>query len=156
MSPELSHDDEDLGQPKAARTRGPHLSHRTLVDRGEVVARCAEENSASTALLSAPAGYGKTTVLSQWEDSDRRPFGWIPLDDRYNDPALLVGSIAAALDDLEPVGDSVLAPLRAPRPNLTEVVVPRLCEALGRREHPFVLVLDDLHFVRNPKSLRSV
>src|SRR3954454_21930096 len=107
MSPELSHDDEHLGQPKAAVYRGPHLSHRPLVDRREVVARCAEENAASTALLSAPAGYGKTTVLSQWEDTDRRRFGWIPLDDRYNDPALLVGSIAAALDDLEPVGDSV-------------------------------------------------
>lgn len=108
------------------------------------------------ALLSAPAGYGKTTVLAQWEDADRRPFGWIPLDDRYDDPVLLVASIAAALDEIQPLEDTVLAPLQMPRPNLQDVVVPRLCEALGRRDQPFVLVLDDVHFVRNPESLRSL
>jgi LuxR family transcriptional regulator, maltose regulon positive regulatory protein len=156
MSPELSYDDEYLGELKAAGSRVPRLTHRSLVGRQDVVARCAEENGASTALLSAPAGYGKTTVLSQWADADRRPFGWIPLDERFDDPALLVGSIAETLDELESVGDSVLAPLRSPQPNLAEVVVPRLCESLARRRHPFVLVLDDLHFVRNPESLQPV
>jgi LuxR family transcriptional regulator, maltose regulon positive regulatory protein len=156
LSPELSHDDEYLGEPEAPCAGRPHLTHRPLVDRADAVARCAEDNGASTALLSAPAGYGKTTVLSQWEEADRRPFCWIPLDDRYNDPALLVGSIVAALDQLEPVEDSVLAPLRAPQPNLTEVVVPRLREALARREQPFVLVLDDVHCLHNPASLEPL
>ena len=138
------------------RTGRPHLTQRQLVGREQVVSRCAEDVRASLALLSAPAGYGKTTVLSQWDDADQRPFGWISLDDRHNDPVLLVGSIATALDEIESLDDGVLAPLRTPGPNLEDVVVPRLCEALGRRDHPFVLVLDDVHSLRNPESLRPL
>jgi LuxR family transcriptional regulator, maltose regulon positive regulatory protein len=87
-------------------------------------------------LLAAPAGYGKSTVLSQWAEADGREFAWITLDDRYNDPALLIGSIAAALDEIESVDEAVFAPLTAPRPDLRNVVVPRLCEALYDREQP--------------------
>ena len=46
-------------------------------------------------LVAAPAGYGKTTFLAQWEDADERPFAWISLDERYDDPVLLLGSIVA-------------------------------------------------------------
>ena len=42
-------------------------------------------------LVAAPAGYGKTTFLAQWEDADERPFAWITLDERYDDPVLLLG-----------------------------------------------------------------
>jgi LuxR family maltose regulon positive regulatory protein len=134
----------------------PRLAHRRLVGREEVISRCVDDSRASTALLAAPAGYGKTTVLSQWEEADRRPFGWISLDDRYNDPALLVGSIAAALDEIEPLDETVLAPLQTAGVNLDDVVVPRLCEALAHRAHPFVLVLDDIHSLHNPESLRPL
>ena len=134
----------------------PHLTQRHLVGRQQAVSRCTEDIRASLALLLAPAGYGKTTVLSQWEVADQRPFGWISLDDRHNDPVLFVGSIATALDEIEPLDDRVLAPLRTPDPNLQDVVIPRLCDALGRRDHPFVLVLDDVHSLQNPDSLRPL
>ena len=107
-------------------------------------------------LVAAPAGYGKTTVLSQWAERDERQFVWITLDDRYNDPALLIGSIAAALDGIEPIDDVVFAPLMAPRPDVRNVVVPRLCDALRDREQPFVVVLDDLHHLNNPESLQPL
>ena len=158
-SPAVSYDREPqmwTEHGRLNRTGRPHLTQRQLVGREQVVSRCAEDIRASAALLSAPAGYGKTTVLSQWDDADRRPFGWISLDDRHNDPVLLVGSIATALDEIESLDDGVLAPLRTPGPNLEDVVVPRLCEALGRRDHPFVLVLDDVHSLRNPESLRPL
>ena len=104
-------------------------------------------------LVAAPAGYGKTTFLAQWEDADERPFAWITLDERYDDPVLLLGSIAAAVDEIEPLDDAVFAPLLSPRPNLWKVVVPRLCHALRQCERPFVVVLDDLHTLRNPEAL---
>jgi LuxR family maltose regulon positive regulatory protein len=50
----------------------------------------------------------------------------------------------------------VLAPLQASGPRLPDVVVPRLCEAIRRRERPFVLVLDDVHCLRNPESLQPL
>ena len=104
-------------------------------------------------LVAAPAGYGKTTFLAQWEDADERPFAWITLDERYDDPVLLLGSIAAAVDAIEPLDDAVFAPLLAPRPNLSDVVVPRLCHALRQCERPFVVVLDDVHNLSNPQAL---
>ena len=134
----------------------PRLAQRPLVARERVVRRCAEDNGASTALVWAPAGYGKTTVLAQWEYVDARPFAWISLDDRHNDPTLLVASIAITLDELESLQEGVLAPLRASGPSVPDVVVPRLCEAIGRRERPFVLVLDDVHCLSNPESLKPL
>ena len=104
-------------------------------------------------LVAAPAGYGKTTFLTQWEDADERPFAWISLDERYNDPVLLLGSIAAAVDEIEPLSDDVFAPLQSPRPDLSNVVMPRVCQALRQCERPFVIVLDDLHNVHNPEAL---
>ena len=104
-------------------------------------------------LVAAPAGYGKTTFLAQWENADERPFAWITLDERYDDPVLLLGSIAAAIDEIEPLDDAVFAPLLSPRPNLWKVVVPRICHALRQCERPFVVVLDDLHTLSNPEAL---
>ena len=70
-------------------------------------------------LVGAPAGYGKTTFLAQWADADERPFAWIGLDERYDDPVLLLGSIVAAVDEIEPLDDGVFAPLLSPVPNVS-------------------------------------
>ena len=104
-------------------------------------------------LVAAPAGYGKTTFLAQWEDADARPFAWISLDERYDDPVLLLGSIAAAVDEIEALEDDVFASLLSPRPDLWNVVLPRVCRALRECERPFVIVLDDLHNVHSPEAL---
>ena len=74
-------------------------------------------------------------------------------DERYNDPVLLLGSIAAAVDEIAPLDDAVFAPLRSPRPNLWKVVVPRVCHAMRQCQQPFVIVLDDLHNISNPEAL---
>jgi LuxR family maltose regulon positive regulatory protein len=121
-----------------------------------VLAPRLERLEESMVLVAAPAGYGKTTFLAQWEDADERPFAWITLDERYNDPVLLLGSIAAAIDEITPLDDGVFAPLLSPRPNLGDVVVPRLCHALRQCEQPFVIVLDDVHNLDNPEALRPL
>ena len=66
---------------------------------------------ASVATVVAPAGYGKTTVLSEWDEFDDRPFAWLTLDDRDNDPGLLTASVANALRDVTGVDDDVIAAL---------------------------------------------
>ena len=82
------------------------------------------------------------------------PFAWVTLDERHNDPAVLVHSVAAALDEIEPLGESVFAPLLVPSPSLWNALIPRLSEALRERQLSFVLVLDDLHRVANPDALQ--
>ena len=52
-------------------------------------------------LLTAPAGYGKTTLLAEWAAEDDRPFVWVRLVDGDNDPALFVASVIDALDEMK-------------------------------------------------------
>src|SRR3954452_1090045 len=65
-------------------------------------------------ILTAPAGYGKTTVLAQWAARDARPFAWVSVDDRDNDPIVLLRHVALALHGIEPLAPSVLDTLAAP------------------------------------------
>ena len=167
---ERSHGDDTLAAPKneplampIARDSGPsprrgrpELRGDALVSREEIVERCLGRADAAVVLFQAPSGYGKTTVLAQWADAHPQPTAWISLDGRDNDPSLLAGSLAAALDETEPVGEGVFAALQASGPWLSGAVVPRLCEALHRRERPVLLILDDLHWVENADSLRVV
>ena len=109
------------------------------------------------AILTAPAGYGKTTVLAQWAVRDSRPFAWISVDERDNDPIVLLRHVALALHGIEPLATqacSTPSQLRAhpsgrqrfrgsgrPSPNSTK---------------PVVLVLDDTHLLRSREGLDAV
>src|SRR5436190_12914725 len=73
-----------------------------LVPRPRLARRLLGSADAPLALLIAPAGYGKTTVLSQWAEQDRRPFAWLTVDHTHNDPRRLLGAIVSALDRIEP------------------------------------------------------
>jgi LuxR family transcriptional regulator, maltose regulon positive regulatory protein len=55
----------------------------------------------------APAGYGKTTLLSQWAERNGQAFAWVSLDERDNDPKVLLTYIAEALDAVEPIDERV-------------------------------------------------
>jgi LuxR family transcriptional regulator, maltose regulon positive regulatory protein len=127
-----------------------------VVPRDRLVSRLLGATDALMALVVAPAGYGKTTVLSEWDDADERRFAWLPLEERHSEPLMLFGAIARALDELEPIDEGVFAALSIPRPNVEGVVVPRLCESLDSRDAPFVLVLDDFHLVRSSESVDQV
>lgn len=107
-------------------------------------------------LLAAPAGYGKTTVLSEWDAAEERPFAWITLEDRDNDPARFLGGIARALAELEPIDRAVFDAISVPRPSILNVVLPRLVDAVGGMEGSFVLVLDDVHRLDEPISLKAL
>ena len=96
----------------------------------------------------APGGYGKTTLLAAWAEAEERDVAWVTLDERHNDPGLLISAIAAALSPIGPIDESILAPLASPQPNVARVVIPRLCAFLADRPG-VVIVLDDAHVVRS-------
>jgi LuxR family maltose regulon positive regulatory protein len=108
------------------------------------------------AMLTAPAGYGKTTVLAQWAVRDSRPFAWVSVDDRDNDPIVLLRHVALALHWTEPLAANVLDTLAAPGPSVWTSVVPRLGSALAAFDQPVVLVLDDTHLLRSREGLDAV
>ena len=70
-----------------------------FVRRPRLIERLREARSAALVLLTAPAGYGKTTLLAEWAAEDERPFVWVRLIDADNDPALFVASVIEALDE---------------------------------------------------------
>jgi len=102
-------------------------------------------------LVSAPAGYGKSTLVAQWSEADPRPCYWVQLGHGDNDPVVLLARVAAALEHTGPVEGELLEELSRPRPRIDEVVLPLLAGELGDRD-PFVLVLDDVHVISAEKS----
>ena len=102
-------------------------------------------------LVSAPAGYGKSTLVAQWTDLDPRPSGWVELGHGDNDPVVLLARVAAALERTGPVCGELLEELSRPTRRIDAVGLPFLAAELGERD-PFVLVLDDVDVITAEKS----
>jgi LuxR family maltose regulon positive regulatory protein len=99
--------------------------------------------------VTAPPGYGKTTLLSQWAERNGQAFAWVSVDERDNDPKVLLTYIAEALDAVEPIGERVFDALASPVSSVPGSVVPRLGSAFSSMTSPVVLLLDDVHTLRN-------
>jgi LuxR family transcriptional regulator, maltose regulon positive regulatory protein len=97
----------------------------------------------------APAGYGKTTLLSQWAEANGQAFAWVSVEEPDNDPKVLLTYVAEALDEVEPVGERVFAALASPGSSVPGSVVPRLGAAFASMTAPVALVLDDVHVLHN-------
>jgi LuxR family maltose regulon positive regulatory protein len=107
-------------------------------------------------LISAPAGFGKTTLVSEWVASCERPVAWLSLDEGDNDPtrflAYLVTALQTlALSEVEGItpnfGEGVLNVLQSPQPPPTESILTALLNAITTIPDNFVLVLDDYHVI---------
>jgi LuxR family maltose regulon positive regulatory protein len=127
-----------------------------LVPRQRLVRKLMDARELPVALIVAPAGYGKTTVLSEWEACDGRPFTWVRLEAEDNDPLTLLAAIVFALDSVEPVGWDVREALGSEGSRATTVALRRLVRGLCRRECPAVLVLDDAQVIRSREARQVV
>jgi LuxR family transcriptional regulator, maltose regulon positive regulatory protein len=97
--------------------------------------------------------------LASWHASQReeRPFAWLSLEDRDNDPVRFWGGVLAALRAVEPgFGSGIDAALRAPGADVTELAMPLLVNALTELGRQLVLVLDDYHEIENGDIHRSL
>jgi len=123
---------------------GAQLVHRAaLLDALSAGRRC------KLTLLSAPAGWGKTTLLAQWAlgaGEDQR-FGWLSLDPSDNDPVWFWMYVVAALQKISPGVGIRAAELLAMGADPVQVVLPTLLNDLDTIASPMVLILDDYHLV---------
>ena len=124
-----------------SKTRAPQLLAGT-VSRTALVNRLRAAGAFPLVLVVAPAGYGKTTLLSQWAARDVRPFAWVSVDEGDDDPVSILRLIAAALDRIEPLPQSALEPLAPERRPAPTKALQRLGATIASRRSPFVLVLD--------------
>jgi LuxR family maltose regulon positive regulatory protein len=134
-----------------------------FVVRPRLVRRMLLAREATTVLITAPPGYGKTSLLSEWAGRDERPFVWIGLCQQDNDAAHLLGALAFALDRVEPLDGGVLDALGclgdAPTAQGLSAAVDHIAtvvSSMGRTREPAVLVLDDLHLLRSEEALGVV
>ncbi|MGD1995015.1 MAG: LuxR C-terminal-related transcriptional regulator [Anaerolineae bacterium] len=132
-----------IPSPRPDRVQRPHLLRR--LDEGL-------RTGHKLTLVSAPAGYGKTTLLSEWCASIEWPVTWLSLDEGDNDPARFLTYLTEALERL-PLPPAPALPDLGP-PSDTYLTV--LLDWVGGRSDPAVLVLDDFHLVSAPDVHRSV
>jgi LuxR family maltose regulon positive regulatory protein len=103
-------------------------------------------------LLSAPAGFGKTTVISEWIELHGYPSAWLSLDSGDNDFLRFLSYVIASLQRVQPeTGAELLRAIEgAPRPPV-ETMMTVLLNDIARVSDDFLLVLDDYHVIENPE-----
>jgi LuxR family transcriptional regulator, maltose regulon positive regulatory protein len=106
-------------------------------------------------LVSAPAGYGKTTLVSSWLKEKGITSAWLSLDAGDNDPIRFLQYLLAALAPIAPgVEDEALGALQGVQPVQFESVINLLVNELAAFPEPFVLVLDDFHVIHSETTQR--
>jgi LuxR family maltose regulon positive regulatory protein len=144
---------EHRARPVLAATKLQVPPPRAGVPRGRLVETLASAGDAKLILVCAPAGCGKTTLLSEWHAAGggRRAFGWLSLDNSDNDTVRFLDGVITALQKAAPgVGEEAIGALTGTA-SLTDVVLPSLINDLAALPEPVVLVLDDYHLISNDR-----
>ncbi len=129
----------------ATKIRPPAVRDGAVL-RTALLRRLRAERPAGAVSVVAPGGYGKTTLLAQWAERDDRPFAWVSLDRRDNDPVMLMRHIAAAIATVIPVRRRLLDALTGAQPPDWTSLVPQMATLIASAKD-CVLVLDDVHKV---------
>ena len=111
------------------------LTRPGTVAKESLIARL-RTSDAPLATVVAPAGYGKTTLLSGWAEADARPFAWVALDGQDDDALVFMRYIAAAIHGIEPLPPAVFEALSGPGGSTWSTRLPRLGQALSGARAP--------------------
>jgi len=97
-------------------------------------------------LISAPAGFGKSTLVSDWIAHNGRPAAWLSLDENDNNPVRFLIYLITALQNVSPnLGTGLLEALQSSQPSLNDAILTDLLNELAALPGNFILVLDDYH-----------
>ena len=131
---------------------------RGVVHRPRLNDRLFQRDRPALVLVSAPAGFGKTTQLAEWFDDaagEGHKTAWLSLDAGDNDPALFWSYVVAAVRTVAPeVGETALSLLRSSQ--ALESVVASLLNDLAAAAHEVVLVLDDYHAIESAELHKAM
>ncbi|MFC5702392.1 LuxR C-terminal-related transcriptional regulator [Cohnella faecalis] len=118
------------------------------ISRSRLTERLNEGLHRKLTLVSASAGFGKTTLASEWIAGCGRSAAWLSLDEGDNDPARFLTYLTAALQTIGTnVGESVFGMLQSSHSPPIESILTALLNEIHANPNPFVLVLDDYHVI---------
>ena len=101
-------------------------------------------------LISARAGSGKTTLVSEWLHRQERPSTWLSLDAKDNDPRGFISYLVEALRQLDlSIGPAVLSQLEKPELPPVDILMTGIINDIASHSVPFLFVLDDYHVIEN-------
>src|SRR5438309_2576843 len=119
-----------------------------VVFRPRLLERLNEGVHRKLTLISAPAGFGTTTLVSEWVEGIERPTAWLSLDEGESDPTRFLTYLVAALQTIAAnIGEGVLGVLQSPQPPPPEAILTALLNEITTLPDNFVLVLDDYHVI---------
>lgn len=142
--------------------RAKRVARRRLVERLEADLWLDDRFTRKLTLVSAPAGFGKTTLAAEWlnglELGGRPPrLAWLALDESDNDPARFMAYLLAALRIVDPtVGQRTQAMLQSPQPLPLEALFTPLMNDLASLAGGVILILEDYHVIHNPQVHQQV
>ena len=122
----------------ARRQRVGSVTRRAVIDR-------ARRSDARLVAVTAPAGYGKSTLLAEWAALDGRPSGWATVDGQDDDPVALLTLLAVACEHISPRARGVALEMGSVGAGVLGRSAPILARALAEAPAPFVLFVDDIH-----------
>lgn len=138
-----------LHQPALPPRRVHRMALAQRLDEGLQAGHC-------LSLISAPAGFGKTTCVLEWLTALPRPAAWLSLDSADNDPARFFAYLTAALNKIDPsLGRDMEGALQSGQLPAPEAIAAALVNDLLQAPRPFVLVLDDFHLIQEPTVLHT-
>ena len=141
----------DALTPLLATKLHPPLPRAHLVRRPRLAVRLTQGMMGPLTLISAPAGFGKTTLLAQWLAESGMPVAWLSLEAGDNELVRFLSYLIAAFQTLDPhLGAGALTLLQMPPPASAETLLALLTNDVGshgRDGGDFVLVLDDYHVI---------
>ncbi|MFT7185026.1 MAG: LuxR family maltose regulon positive regulatory protein [Pseudohongiellaceae bacterium] len=127
------------------------------VERTQILSRLTPRSARKLILVSAPAGYGKTTLVSQWLQHENKNFCWLSLDNADDEPVrfwrYLIGSINSRIEN---IGAETIRFLES-TPTQIEAAITSLVNALNEHSisgHSLTIVLDDFHVIQNKEILQ--
>ncbi|QIR36416.1 LuxR family transcriptional regulator [Tolypothrix sp. PCC 7910] len=133
------------------------LLRSPLVQRDRLWDKLNQGLTSRLILISAAAGFGKSTVLSEWAHQTQVPVSWLSLDEQDNDPKRFWKYIVAALQQNIPeIGEATLAMLQASETVTFEALLTPLINELAELKTELILVLDDYHLITNAAIHQTV
>ena len=131
--------------------------HPGWILRGRLIELLAISNQHKLTLVSAPAGYGKTTLISSWLHETNIPSTWLSLDEGDNDPIRFIQYFITSFQKLIPdLGMDLPGMLNVAQPPSFDVLINLLINETTRQTDPFIIVLDDFHVITSQPVLDMV